>query len=169
MPYTLRRQAARVIVFEPSGRFLMLRASDPVKTDRGHWWEIPGGGIEHGETSEDAARRELREEAGITSAEMGPCVFTQHARFTFAGLQFDQHERIHLAWCDAPTQTWDPQGLESLEALAFEGQAWWNLDELTGTADRILPVLLRHALPDLMAGPLPANPVDITPDPDAAW
>jgi 8-oxo-dGTP pyrophosphatase MutT (NUDIX family) len=163
MPYTLRRQAARVIVFEPAGRFLVLRAADPVVRDGGHWWEIPGGGIDPGESSEDAARRELREEAGITDAEIGPCVFTQHARFTFAGLHFDQHERIHLAWCDAPTDVWDPHGLESLEALAFQGQAWWSIDDLTGTAERVLPARLRQALPDLLARPLPTTPIDITP------
>jgi 8-oxo-dGTP pyrophosphatase MutT (NUDIX family) len=169
MPFTLRRQAARVIVFEPAGRFLMLRASDPVVADQGHWWEIPGGGIDPGETSEDAARRELREEAGITDAEIGPCVFTQHARFTFAGMRFDQHERIHLAWCSIRTTDWDPHGLESLEVLAFEGQHWWSLDDLVGTGDRVLPVRLQQALPDLMAGPLPSSPVDITAEPDAAW
>jgi len=169
MPFTLRRQAARVLLFEPSGRLLMLRAVDPVASHRGHWWEIPGGGIDPGESSQDAARRELREEAGITDAEIGPCVFTQHARFTFAGMRFDQFERIHIAWCDTASASWNPQGLESLEVMAFQGQAWWTADEVSTTTERLLPPGLRLALPELTAGPLPAAPIDITVPTDDTW
>jgi 8-oxo-dGTP pyrophosphatase MutT (NUDIX family) len=169
MPFTLRRQAARVLLFEPDGRLLMLRAVDPVASQRGHWWEIPGGGIDPGESSDDAARRELREEAGITDVEVGPCVFTQHARFTFAGMRFDQFERIHIAWCEAASTSWNPGGLESLEVMAFQGQAWWTVEEISATAERLLPLGLRLALPDLVAGPLPTTPIDITVAPDPSW
>ena len=167
MPFTMRRQAARVVLFEPGGRLLLLRGSDPAARHEGHWWEIPGGGIDPGEDSEAAARRELREEAGITEAEIGPCVFTQRARFTFAGIRFDQFERIHVAWCDAPSDRWEPHGLEALEALAFSGQAGWEVDEVLATTERLLPPGLRHGLPQLAGGQLPSTPIDIT-TPDAS-
>lgn len=162
MAFTLRRQAARVVLFEPGGRLLLLRGSDPTARHEGHWWEIPGGGIDPGERSEDAALRELREEAGVTDAEIGPCVFTQHARFTFAGIRFDQFERIHVAWCDTPVDRWEPHGLEALEALAFSGHAWWGVDDVLTTAERLLPPGLRRGLPHLDGGRLPATPIDIT-------
>jgi len=169
MPFTLRRKAARVLLFEPAGRLLMIRAVDPVASHTGHWWEIPGGGIDPGESSDDAARRELREEVGITDAEIGPCVFTQHVRFTFAGMRFDQTERIHVAWCDTTSEHWDPQGLESLEVLAFQGQAWWTVADVATTTERLLPPALQTVLPDLVAGPLPASPIDITNTAHHAW
>jgi putative (di)nucleoside polyphosphate hydrolase len=34
----------------------------------GSWWQMPQGGMDEGETPEEAARRELREETGVLSA-----------------------------------------------------------------------------------------------------
>ena len=58
-----RRRAARVVVLDPLDRILLINASDPLHRNGPGWWEIPGGGIDHGESTEDAARRELWEEA----------------------------------------------------------------------------------------------------------
>ena len=163
--WVLRRTAARVVVLDRDGHVLLLRARDPADASKGHWWEIPGGGIEAGETSTDAARRELYEETGIREAEIGPCVWTQHARFTFAGWNFDQHEHVHVAWCDRPDAgALRPGGLEAFEAMAFGGHRWWGLDDLLASSEPVLPVRLREFLPDLVAGRLPDTPLDITHD-----
>jgi 8-oxo-dGTP diphosphatase len=39
------------------------------------YWLIPGGGMEYGETPEEALRREFREELNITGLEVGNMVF----------------------------------------------------------------------------------------------
>ena len=43
MAWTLRRNAARVVLLDPGGRVLLLRASDPADQAKPPWWEIPGG------------------------------------------------------------------------------------------------------------------------------
>ena len=59
-------------------------------------------------------------------------------------------------------------GLEALEAMAFAGHRWWQVDELLRCDDRVLPYRLREFLPDLAAGIVPDEPVDIT-HPDPPW
>jgi 8-oxo-dGTP pyrophosphatase MutT (NUDIX family) len=158
----LKRTAARAVVLDPNDRLLLLQGRDPTRPGEPPWWELPGGGIERNETSAEAALRELREETGITEVTIGPCVFTQHARFTFAGIDFDQFEYLHLARVPAAT-VWAPQRLEALEAAALSGQAWWAAGDLAGIPERIIPDALRWAVTQLLAGPLPDTPIALTP------
>lgn len=163
--FTLRRTVARVVLLDRDGSVLLLRASDPADRSKPAWWEIPGGGIDRGETSADAARRELAEETGIVSGvEIGPCVWTQHVEFDFGGYHFDQDELIHVAWSErrgGEGDRWAPRALEALEAVAFAGMRWWELPDLLASADPLLPVRLREFLPDLVAGDVPASPLSI--------
>lgn len=58
--------AVDCVVFDPSRRVLLVRRrNEPFKGE----WALPGGFVEIGETVEDACRREVREETGIS---LGP-------------------------------------------------------------------------------------------------
>jgi len=161
MGFVIRRVAARVVCFDPQGRILLIRSSDPADRSKPHWWELPGGGIDAGESPEHAIQRELSEEAGITDAVIGACIWTQHAQFTFAGWDFDQHERIYVATCDGTTD--GVLHLEAFEALAFEESKWWDPAEFLAGDDNTVPPRLREFLPAIIAGDLPDPPLDITP------
>lgn len=56
---------AKTVVLNPDGQVLLLRRSqsDPRRPGQ---WDMPGGGVEDGETFAQGAARELEEEAGIT-------------------------------------------------------------------------------------------------------
>jgi len=61
-------RAAGVVVFRDGGgarEYLLLRSAQT----RTPMWEFPKGGVEAGESEEEAARRELREETGLEPAE----------------------------------------------------------------------------------------------------
>lgn len=157
--YTLRREAARVVLLDDDGRIFLMEASDPADHTKGSWWEIPGGGIDHPETSAQGAARELYEETGMR-AEIGACIWRQHAVFDFGGIHFDQQEYVHVArWLSGE---YAPKHLEALEALAFSGGRWWTLEDLLASDVRTLPSRLRELLPPIVAGDLPAEPIDIT-------
>ena len=158
----MRRRAARVVVLDSRQRIFLIKSVDPADPRGAPWWEIPGGGMDPGESSADTARRELREEAGIHQARIGPVVWTQRVQFTFAGLHFDQDEFIHVAWTEQTELA--STRLEALEAIAFQEARWWTVDEVVAASEAFLPGPLPHLLPDLAAGRLPDPPLDISPD-----
>lgn len=62
----LYRPNVGVVLFNRDGRVWLGRRS---RTSGPHNWQFPQGGVDDGEELEAAARRELREETGVTSVE----------------------------------------------------------------------------------------------------
>ena len=101
------------VLIDTQGRFLL--TSRPVgKVYAGHW-EFPGGKVEPGETVEQALRRELHEELGITIGPVEPwqveLMDYPHARVRLhfckvhAWLgEFEMREGQAMAWQDLPVQ-----------------------------------------------------------------
>ena len=58
------------VLLQPDGRFLL--TSRPAGKVYAGYWEFPGGKLEMGETVEQALRRELHEELGITVGAVEP-------------------------------------------------------------------------------------------------
>ncbi len=87
------RRAARLIVLDPEGRALMFRYDVP---GRPPFWVTAGGEVEPDESFEDAARRELFEETGIT-ADPGPQIAQMTPEFiTVQGEPVQADERFFL-------------------------------------------------------------------------
>lgn len=147
------RPAARVLLVDEQDRILLLRAN----VGQGDVWITPGGALEPGETAEDAARRELREETGIDSAELSPCVWTRVHRFEWGGQRYEQQERFFVARAESPIITLDGCGDAELEFL-LEWR-WWTADEIAASDAVFAPRTLAKILPAILACEYPAEPI----------
>jgi len=68
-----RRLSARFLILDEAGRILLFRFVYKRGPLAGQdFWGTPGGGVEDGETLEQAALRELLEETGLRRESVGP-------------------------------------------------------------------------------------------------
>lgn len=145
-----RRRAARVLVVDGAGRVLLFSGGDPAHRDRGSWWFTAGGGIEPGEAPEEAARREVFEEAGLRLGELGPVVAERSVTFEFDDRLIEQDEVFFLARVDGHEVS--DAGWTELERRAMTGHRWWSLAELEATTERVYPEGLAELLRGLGSG-----------------
>ncbi|TAJ16906.1 MAG: NUDIX domain-containing protein [Dehalococcoidia bacterium] len=159
----IERPATRLVILDETGSILLFRASTPA----GLWlWFPPGGGVEAGETYEDAGLRELWEETG-QRLPLGPHIWTRDATVPWEheGRPMRVHgvERYHLI----RTSRFDPapQFIDTLEEyMRDEGWfRWWSVDEIVAHTgyETFVPRDLGILLPPVVAGEIPTTPLEM--------
>ena len=135
----IERTAARLVVVSPERRVLLLRLEP---TFRDPFWVTPGGGVDDGETIEQAALRELREEVGRTDLPLGEVVWTRDVRFSWQEWDVLQHERAFRV--DAPAEF--VAVTEHPDEEPITGSAWFGMDELVALDETVYPEDLAERL-----------------------
>ncbi|HEY0637592.1 MAG TPA: NUDIX domain-containing protein [Pseudonocardiaceae bacterium] len=80
-PSAPSRISARVLLLDPD-RALRIHACDPDNRSH-HWWELPGGRLDPGESLIDSARCEAADESGITLTHLGPRLRVRESCFHY--------------------------------------------------------------------------------------
>ncbi len=129
----VEREAVRALVVDADDRILLVRFWGPGR-DRS-WWGSPGGGIEPGESHEEALVRELHEEIGLQGFERGPLLFEHAGEFPWARQLYRQRNITYLVRISGhePAANVD---------LAQEGVAevrWWTPAELDASREQFAP------------------------------
>jgi len=129
----IEREAVRALVVDADDRVLLVQYRRPVGDET--WWGTPGGGIDPGESQEDALRRELREEIGLHEFELGPLLYAHLGEFSWAKQLYRQRNTTYLVRVHAH----HPQATIDLEAEGVADVRWWSLAELARSQDQFAP------------------------------
>lgn len=132
----VERQAVRGLVLDDAGRVLLVRFQHPVTCDA--WWATVGGGVDAGESDEQALRRELREEAGLVDFEVGPVVHEREHTFPWDRRILRQRERFHLV----RVHRHEPVPTIDVAAEGVTEVRWWTPGELERPHETLVPAEL---------------------------
>jgi 8-oxo-dGTP pyrophosphatase MutT (NUDIX family) len=123
------RRASRLVVLDESGHVLLFQYKHPTG---GLFWATPGGGLEDGETFEQAAAREAVEELGAESPELqalwqGVAAFSSGAR---------QQERFFLLEGRGINLDISAGGRQEEGVLQVR---WWSRSDIETTSEQLFP------------------------------
>ena len=146
------RTAVRAILITPEHHVLLMRIRPP--GEAACFWITPGGGIEAGETDENALRRELGEELGLSKFELGPLVWLRRHKFIWAGQWLRQSERYHVVH----VERFAPSMSDAIEASILQEFRWWHASELADANEELVPLSLAKIVCDYIAHGAPRTP-----------
>lgn len=156
------RPTARLLVINHERRVLLFKVQDERPLHKNHpglveYWFTPGGGVDPGETYEQAAVRELYEETGIVCEELGSLVWMRSKILHFDDEDVEFQERYFLV------QLWESEvetsGLLPYEQTVFREFRWWSVDEMRQTDEAFLPPDLPSLLPSIVTGIVLTEPL----------
>ena len=148
------RRGARVIV-TCADSVLLMSDSDP-GVPGSSWWVTPGGGLEPGDTSRDAAARELFEETGhrCDARDLVGPVARRRAVHGYSDRILVQDEEFFLLQVDERF-TVSTVGFTQGERLRMGGWRWLRRDQL-GSAE-VWPA----GLPEVLRAPVGSRCLDL--------
>jgi 8-oxo-dGTP pyrophosphatase MutT (NUDIX family) len=151
--------AVRVILLNKADQVLLQKVRVPGKPD---FYITPGGRLrDAAEPLLEAVRRELKEETGFAKFNVlipAPTFSGKHVMRKGAGLiEMTEHFFIARLEDELDLISSEHQNLTAEERAVFIDQRWFNLEDLSGSSDIILPINLANFVSAALTNaPLPA-------------
>ncbi|MBA3417313.1 MAG: NUDIX domain-containing protein [Geodermatophilaceae bacterium] len=143
------RLSARLLLVDPLDRVLLV----PVADAEGSWWDLPGGGVEPGESTVAAAVRETLEETGyaVPVHLVGPPCWSGEVVFRWLGAWHWSRQVVHAARAPVlPDPV--PVALTEEESGTHGAARWWSVAQAADQRLDIPPFERPEELAELVAG-----------------
>jgi ADP-ribose pyrophosphatase YjhB (NUDIX family) len=120
-------------------------------------WLLVGGGVQAGETYEQAAYREVVEETGVRDVSIDPCVWTQDKLVSDPNGELEMVVGRFFVGRVASGTPMSFSGHEPLEAVTMVGYRWFSHAEILAreTDETFLPPGLGGLLGDVINDAVP--------------
>jgi 8-oxo-dGTP pyrophosphatase MutT (NUDIX family) len=128
-----KRRSARIIALDSANRLLLFKYR---RKTGAPFWATPGGGLEAGESFEQAAAREAAEELGVGPVEL-KLLWTGTAKFHWDDRLIQQEEGFFSLRLSVYSPTERVRELQERENI-LEAR-WWTLEELELSKELIFP------------------------------
>jgi 8-oxo-dGTP pyrophosphatase MutT (NUDIX family) len=134
-----KRPSARLLLLDGEDRVLLFQSTFVVGPDAGRrYWYVPGGALEAGESYEQAAIRELREETGVRMDNVGVEIGRREFILTLIdGERVAAEERFFTVRADPGAVSFDDWADSERDHL--QDHRWWPAADLEGTTEVVFP------------------------------
>ena len=145
------RKSSRLLVLNENHQILLFQFThtNDALAGQSHWATV-GGGLEDGETFEQAACRELYEELGVVRQNVDAHVATRNFEMMLPSAEVViSEERLFIVFiknAEVNTSNWSEH-----EKLVISKSRWWTFGELSQTDEIVYP----NNIPNILADSLP--------------
>ncbi len=156
------RKSSRAIVLNKQNQIFLFRYTFDFFAEKEFIWITPGGGLDDGESFEEALKRELFEELGIelSGSDSTPQIYYRTPLYELkSGETVRSEERFYLVCLDE-TEFSYTNWTESENKRMTAGK-WWSVEEIKTSGEKFFSEDILEILERLSKGEIPKKPEEI--------
>ena len=153
------RKSSRAIVLNKRNEIFLFRYTFDFFAEQESVWITPGGGLDDGESFEEALKRELFEELGIelSGSDSTPQIYYRFPLYELkSGETVQSEERFYLVRLDETEFSY--VGWTESENKRMTAGKWWSVEEIKASGEKFFSEDVVEIIERLSEGDIPGEP-----------